>query len=57
VTCPMVEGPTIDHRVSEQGLKTHTGVEVVVKHTHTITVAKLNIEFAKGGERDPARLR
>jgi len=28
VTCPMVEDPAFDHRVSEQGLKTRTDVEV-----------------------------
>ena len=35
VTCPMVEDLTIDHGVSEQRLKTRTGVQVVVKHTHS----------------------
>jgi len=33
VTCPMVEDLTIDHGVSDQGLKTRTGLQVVVKHT------------------------
>jgi hypothetical protein len=35
VICPMVEDLTIDHGVSDQGLKTRTGVQVVVKHTHS----------------------
>ena len=35
VTCPMVKDLTIDHGVSEQGLKTRTGVQVVVKHRHS----------------------
>src|SRR6516225_1584658 len=35
VTCPMAKDLTIDHGVSEQGLKTRTGVQVVVKHRHS----------------------
>ena len=31
----MVKDLTIDHGVSEQGLKTRTDVQVVVKHTHS----------------------
>ena len=40
----MVEDLTIDHGVSEQRLKTRTGVQVVVKHTHSDRAAALGTQ-------------